>query len=102
MSSKRSRLSTKCTVLLAVVAVAILTGLGATAYAQDGNTTSKILPSERTGLFDPFTLSVIVPAESGSGSPGSGSAVPLTVRPSIRIPVRPAFRTSFRPPLSLR
>ena len=101
MSNKRSRLSTKCTVLLgALAAVAILTGLGAAAYAQDGGTTSRILPPERTVIFDPFTLSIIVPAESGSGSPDVG--LPLAVRPSIRIPARPGYRTSFRPPLSLR
>jgi len=101
MSNRRSRLSTKCIVLLGTLAaVAILTGLGATAYAADGDTTSKILPPERTDIFDPFTLSIIVPAESGSSTPNSG--LPLAVRPSIRIPARPAFRTSFRPPLSLR
>ncbi len=101
MGNRRSRLSTKCIVLLGTLAaVAILTGLSATAYAADGDTTSKILPPERTGIFDPFTLSVIVPAESGSSSPDSG--LPLAVRPSIRIPARPAYRSSFRPPLSLR
>jgi hypothetical protein len=98
---ERSMLSTKRAVLLvALVAMAISTCLGATAYAAYGARTSKILPPERIGIFDPFTLSVIAPTESGSGAPGSRPV--LLVRPPIRVPVRPAYRSSFRPPLFAR
>ncbi|MFC1795396.1 hypothetical protein ACFL3Q_17645 [Planctomycetota bacterium] len=47
-------------------------------------------------FFDPFTLRTIEPVEENiSGLPVSGSVITL---PPIRIPIRPAIRSPFRPP----
>lgn len=47
-------------------------------------------------FFNPFTLRTIEPvADNTSGLPVSGSVITL---PPIRIPLRPAIRSPFRPP----
>ena len=102
LSNITSMLSAKRTVLLgALVAAAILTYLGSAAYAVEEDRDSKILLPDR--IFDPFTLTTIAAAESGSNSPGSGMVLPLATRPSIRIGnIRPlAWRPRIRIPVRL-
>ena len=51
---------------------------------------------EQMDFFDPFTLRTVTPvAENISEMPISGSVITL---PPIRIPIRPAIRSPFRPP----
>jgi len=101
-NKERSRLSIKRAVLLgALVAVAILTCLGTAAYAAEEDRDSKILLPDR--IFDPFALTTIAAAESGSNSPGSGTVLPLATRPSIRLGnIRPlSWRPRIRIPVRL-
>ena len=80
-------------ILLIGFLLIVLAGVSTVASAQSN---SNQLQDER-GIFDPFTLNTVkaVTAES------SGDAVvsSVSLRPPIRIPVRPALRSFFRPPL---
>ncbi len=75
--------------LLVVVYISIVS------YAVLENDSDEPLTGQMS-FFDPFTLRTIDPvAENTSGLPVSGSVITL---PPIRIPIRPAMRSPFRPP----
>src|SRR4030042_852263 len=87
----RKRNYCKPAILLIVLALTILAGVSTVAYAQSNNTQ---LQDER-GIFNPFTLNFILVTQSNPNP----VILSEDVRPPIRIPVRPALRSYFRPPL---
>ena len=82
----------KPAILLMGLALTILAGVSTVAYAQSNSTQ---LQDER-GIFDPFTLNTIIAVRESNANviiAGEDERLP------IRIPVRPALRSYFRPPL---
>ncbi len=88
MSNKYCKLA----ILLIALALTALMGVSKVAYAQSNNA----LQDER-GIFDPFTLNTIIISVTETSPDAVVSSV--VTRPPIRIPVRPALRSYFRPPL---
>ncbi len=81
-----------CKIAILLVAL-VLTALGVSkvVYAQSDD----MLQDER-GIFDPFTLNTIVISVTEADLDAAPS---VATRPPIRIPIRPALRSYFRPPL---
>ncbi len=97
MCNKNMRKSNlKLIVLIVALAIAVMAGFGTAAYAASGSNPGIQLQDDR-GIFDPFTLNTILISVTGSGSDAVVSSV--VTRPPIRIPIRPALRSYFRPPL---
>jgi hypothetical protein len=86
-------MSKYCKIVVLLVAL-LLTALGVSkvVYAQSND----MLQDDR-GIFDPFTLNTIVISVTEVNSDAVVQSV--VTRPPIRIPVRPALRSYFRPPL---
>ena len=79
-------------ILLMAFALIFLAGVSTVAYAQSNSTQLE----DGRGIFNPFTLNtIIVVRESNANVVIAGEGE----RPPIRIPVRPALRSYFRPPL---
>ncbi len=103
LRSNKSKFSVKSKILLLLGALilAVMVGLGAAPHAaseQTDNKTDEML-SGQTSFFDPFALNTIAPVTEVSSS--TGVLTDPETRPSIRIPLRPTTRGSFRPPLVL-
>ena len=92
--------------------MAVIVGLGSAVYGASDNTDNKtnVLLLKQMGIFDPFTLKstrvTVTRSESENESdPGLDILLLAEVKyvsPAIRIPYRPALRSSFRPPRILR
>lgn len=103
LRSNKSKFSVKSKILLLLGALilAVMVGLGAAPHAasdKTNNRTNEML-SGQTNFFDPFALNTITPVMEVSSS--TGVLIDPETRPSIRIPLRPTTRGSFRPPLVL-
>lgn len=90
------KINLKLIVLIMTIAIAAMAGFSTVVYAASNSGAGTQLQDDR-GIFDPFTLSTIYisVAESDSGAVVES----VVLRPPIRIPVRPALRSYFRPPL---
>jgi len=113
--NNKSKLSFTSKVLLGLLAIVVITGLGAVAYAAAPESTdnqSVLLSAQPIRLFNPFTLqrepvSVTPRGNSEKEEEGQGMSVGSILlanlrgspRPPIRIPYRPALRSPYRPPL---
>ena len=76
-------------VLLIVVCISTIS------YAVLNDDSDELLAGQMS-FFDPFTLRTVEPVEENTSElPVSGSVITL---PPIRIPIRPAIRSPFRPP----
>ena len=88
-------MSLKAKIFLGALVLLVVVYISMISYAALENGSD----APRTGrmdFFDPFTLRTIeLVAENTSGLPVSGSVITL---PPIRIPIRPAMRSPFRPP----
>ena len=99
LKSKKRKFNPEFKIMLEVLALMVVVALCIAEHAatdnSDNTDNNAILSQE--GLFDPFTLSTIMPArESSSGTVILGNP---TTWPAIRIPFRPPVRNPFRPPL---
>ena len=90
------KINSKLIILIVALAIAVMAGFGTAAYAASGSSTDIQLQDDR-GVFDPFTLNTILISVTESGSNAAVSSI--VTRPPIRIPIRPALRSYFRPPL---
>ena len=98
LRSKKSKFNPEFKIMLEVLALMVVVALCIAEHAATDNSdnTENNAISSQEGLFDPFTLSTIVPVmESSSGTVILGNP---TTRPAIRIPLRPPVRSQFRPP----
>jgi len=86
----------KLVIFVVALAVAVMAGFGTAAYAASDSSTDIQLQDDR-GVFDPFTLNTVFISVTASGSNAAVSSI--VTRPPIRIPIRPALRSYFRPPL---
>jgi len=81
-------------IFLGALGLLIVVYISAISYAVLNDDSDELLTGQMS-FFDPFTLRTIGPvAENISEMPISGSAITL---PPIRIPIRPAMRSPFRP-----
>ena len=88
-------MSLKAKIFLGAVVLLVVVYISTVSYTVLGSDSDKPVTGQMD-FFDPFTLRTIEPvAENTSGLPVSGSVITL---PPIRIPVRPAIRSPFRPP----
>jgi hypothetical protein len=81
----------KLAIVLTALALVALIGVSKVAYAQSDSTLQ-----DESGIFNPFTLNTILISVTES-SPNT--VVSRITRPPMRIPVRPALRSCYRPPL---
>ena len=99
LRSNKSKFNPEFKIMLEVLALMVVVALCIAGHAASDNSdnTDNNAISSQEGLFDPFTLSTIVPVtESSSGTVILGGP---TTRPTIWIPFRPPVRSPFRPPL---
>lgn len=99
LRNKKSKFNIEFKIMLEVLAFMVVVALCIAVHAASDNSdnTDSNAISSQEGLFDPFTLSTIVPVmESSSGTVILGDP---TTRPAIWIPFRPPVRSPFRPPL---
>lgn len=103
LRSNKSKFSfeSKILLLLGALVLAVMVGFGAAPHAASEKTDNKAdeMLSSQTSSFDPFALSTITPVMEGGSS--TGVLTDPETRPPIHIPLRPATRGSFRPPLVL-
>jgi len=103
LRSNKSKFSfkSKILLLLGALVLAVMVGFGAAPHAASEKTDNKAdeMLSSQTSFFDPFALNTITPVMEGSSS--TGVLTDPETRPPIHIPLRPATRGSFRPPLVL-
>lgn len=92
---KNKNVNSRLIILIVALAIAVMAGFGTAAYAA-GSDAGMLLQDDR-GIFDPFTMSTVFISVSESDADASVSSI--VTRPPIRIPVRPALRSYFRPPL---
>ena len=90
------KINSKLIILIVALAIAVMAGFGTAAYAASDSSTDIQLQDDR-GVFDPFTLNTVFISVTAGGSNAAVSSV--VTRPPIRIPIRPALRSYFRPPL---
>lgn len=98
LRNKKSKFNPEFKIMLEVLALMVVVALCIAEHVAMDNSddTDNNAISSQEGLFDPFTLSTIVPVkESSSGTVILGSP---TTRPAIWIPLRPPVRSPFRPP----
>jgi hypothetical protein len=82
-------------IFLGALVLLIVVYISTISYAVSNDDSDELLTG-RMSFFDPFTLRTVTPvAEHMSEMPISGSVITL---PPIRIPIRPAIRSPFRPP----
>lgn len=87
-------MSFKAKMLLAALVLVIVVYISTVSYTVLGSYSDKPIAGQRD-IFDPVTLRTIGPVESSvSEMPLSGDVMIL---PSIRIPVRLAIRSPYRP-----
>lgn len=98
LKNKKSKFNPEFKIMLEVLALMVVVALCIAEHAAKDNSDNmdnNVIPSQE-GLFDPFTLSIIVPVmESSADTVVAGSP---TTRPTIWIPFRPPVRSPFRPP----
>jgi len=112
--NNRSKLSLTSKVLFGALAIVVITGLGAVAYAADdmGNEIISLSGGQQIRLFNPFTLqseplaatpTVNSEKEQEDQEASVGSIflfdVSNNARSPVRIPYRPELRSPYRPPL---
>jgi hypothetical protein len=97
MTKGKGILNLKIHILLGVVALVFIAGMGTVAYAASGNNASRL--TRDIGIFDPFSLQMMLAPAVTSMSQSTLSSVLLITRPIVRIPIRPIIRTPYRPPL---
>ena len=109
IGNEKGKLSLKSKVLLGALALTVIVGLGSAAYGASDNKTNVLLLKQMR-IFDPFTLKskrVTVTRSENENVIDPGLldkllAPKIYVIPDIvRVPYRPALRSSFRPPLIL-
>lgn len=87
-------MSFKAKILFGALVLVIVVYISTVSYTVLGSDSDKRITGQMD-IFDPITLRTVEPvAGSISEMPLPGSAMTL---PSIRIPVRPAIRSPFRP-----
>ena len=88
-------MSLKVKIFVGALVLLVSVYISTISYALLNNDSDELL-TEQMDFFDPFTLRTVAPvAENISEMPISGSVITL---PPIRIPIRPAMRSPFRPP----
>ena len=107
IGNEKGKLRSK--VLLGALALAIMVGLGTGVYAASANNSADKSVSGQTSTFDPFNLTKTMPTTLRTpfrpvnlGDPQPmillGEITNLTnTMPTVRIPIRPVLRSSFRP-----
>ena len=91
---EEEELGFKAKILLGALVLVVVVYISTVSYTVLGSDSDKPVTRQRD-IFDPITLRTIGPiAGSITEMPLSGSVVTL---PPIRIPVRPATRSPFRP-----
>jgi len=107
IGNEKGRLRSK--VLLGALALAVMVGLGTGVYAASANKSADKSLSGQTSIFDPFNLTKTMPTTLRTPFrpvPASnlGDTQPMILltnltktMPTVRIPVRPVLRSSFKP-----
>ena len=87
-------MSFRAKIFLAALVLVVVVYISTVSYTVLGSDSDKPITGQRD-IFDPVTLRTICPAgENVSEMSLSGNVIIL---PSIRIPVRPAIRSPYRP-----
>jgi len=95
---RKNKLILKTKIFLGALVLLIVVYISTISYAVLNDDSDEPLAGQMS-FFDPFTLRTIEPvSENTSGLPVSGSVITL---PPIRIPIRPAIRSPFRPSWAL-
>ena len=95
MMLRKNKLILRTKIFLGALVLLVVVYNSTVSNAVLENDSDELLTGQMS-FFDPFTLRTIEPvAENISEMPISGSVVTL---PPIRIPIRPAMRSPFRPP----
>ena len=91
---EENELSFKAKILLVALVLVVVIYISTVSYTVLGSDSDKSVTGQMD-IFDPVTLRTIGPVAGNiSEMPLSGSVMTL---PPIRIPVRPAMRSPFRP-----